>query len=201
MVKKRISMRPELVQSLDTYGYSALHYAAQHGHESVVLLLLEMGAPVDGTNGPNGCGATPLHRSAFNGHLNCCRKLVEYGASLDACDVSFGDGRTALQKAASQKHDDVIQYLLEMGANSQIIDSYGMTLNDILRESHGMNQKSSDIAADDYTRKEAASIQETQSFASELGVQCMCCTKIVYSTSYIRKGLLVCLECKRQFLI
>jgi len=53
------------VNAPDSYGYTALHYAARAGHVEVVEELLALGA--DGTRVTKG-GATAAHRASYCGH-------------------------------------------------------------------------------------------------------------------------------------
>jgi ankyrin repeat protein len=83
LVANKINLQPRLVNTLDRFGYSPLHYAAQGNHADIVRLLLFHGADPNGcaslgsgyvTNkesakrsvlgkDPRPCGATPLHRA------------------------------------------------------------------------------------------------------------------------------------------
>lgn len=86
LVVNKINLQPRLVNALDRFGYSPLHYAAQGNYTDIVRLLLSHGAHPDGsasggsdltrnessgghsTPSPLGgdarpCGATPLHRA------------------------------------------------------------------------------------------------------------------------------------------
>ena len=51
-LKNRLDSTPSLVNKLDDYGYSALHYAARENHISIVRLLLSKGSNPD----LNSCG-------------------------------------------------------------------------------------------------------------------------------------------------
>ena len=63
-------------------GWTALHEAAEFGHEETVQLLLKRGAD------PNAKEATeeytPLHEAALHGHLATCKTLVHAGALVNA---------------------------------------------------------------------------------------------------------------------
>ena len=51
---------------LDDYGYTPLHFAAQHNNIEIMELLLANGAHPDGLGNDRSkkhCGATPLHRA------------------------------------------------------------------------------------------------------------------------------------------
>ncbi len=68
--------------------HRALALAAQHGHVSIVRLLLEAGEDPNRLN-PEGNHAhsTPMHQAALQGHLDVVRTLVEHGARLDVRDT------------------------------------------------------------------------------------------------------------------
>jgi hypothetical protein len=68
--------------------HRALALAAQHGHASVVRVLLEAGEDPSRYN-PAGCHShsTPLHQAALAGHAAVVQMLVEAGARLDVKDT------------------------------------------------------------------------------------------------------------------
>jgi len=87
-----------------------LREASASGQTSVVLQLLEEGAPfvVDSD------GQTALHQAASAGHCDTVAALV-----LGGCDVSVQDftGHTALQRAAAEGHVDIVKQLIKQGAS------------------------------------------------------------------------------------
>lgn len=132
------------------FDYSAANYdpkaawfwAARHGHDLVVRLLLEKGADIDGkdngltalhhavkydhetvihtllekgadTERKNSHGVTALHTAASSGNETVARMLLEKGA--DSARVGY-DGQTALHLAARNGHETVVLLLLEKGA-------------------------------------------------------------------------------------
>eukprot|EP01035_Chromulina_nebulosa_P024562 gene24562-31984_t len=109
-LQSRLRAKPSLLNLTDKYGYTALHYAAQNDHTSIVQLLLGMKAD------PNAsiCGATPLHRAAFAGSLESCRSLLQHKADVNAQDYSFGDCNTPFHKCieVSVDWDDIGRELL-----------------------------------------------------------------------------------------
>ncbi|KAB8261868.1 ankyrin repeat-containing domain protein [Aspergillus pseudonomiae] len=130
----------------------SLLYAAKHGHETVIRLLLLQGAPVDqfsndqrtplsyaaaegheivakllleagaDPNSNDTRGLTPLSYAAFNGHEAAVKLLLEKDAGPDS---RCKLARTPLSYAAEKGHDAVVKLLLEKGAEPD--------LNDILR--------------------------------------------------------------------
>lgn len=196
MVKKRISARPNLVEAIDPYGYTALHYAAQHAWDDIVLFLLEMGSLVDGH--PGGCGATPLHRSAYAGHTSTCKLLIEAGASLDSLDSSFGDYRTPMHKAASRGHLDTVRYFIEAGANATIRDSNGMSAEDMLGEYLNADRESvRPIQAIACTVNKCK--VEIEIATSQRGVTCPMCSSEVYALCRIGDtNIRMCKICKEK---
>lgn len=79
--------------ALDSYGMTALHYAAWHGRTDAVSLLLSAGSSVDARNKDH---KTPLHLAAGNGRARTVRALLRKGASLSALN---SDGQTPLDCA------------------------------------------------------------------------------------------------------
>ncbi|XP_003746900.2 ankyrin repeat domain-containing protein 39 [Galendromus occidentalis] len=81
----------------DSYGYTALHYAARGGRVEVVRELLSRGAcPRAQTRG----GATPGHRAAYAGHEAVLWSLLVDGAE----SLVDSDGDTVVHKAVKGGH-------------------------------------------------------------------------------------------------
>jgi len=66
-VIRRVHLNSSLVNAQDKYGYTALHYAAQGGHVSIVIFLLSKGANPNADS----CGATPLVRAGILSLMLC----------------------------------------------------------------------------------------------------------------------------------
>jgi ankyrin repeat protein len=92
-------------------GWTALHYAADKGHEPAVRLLLERGAEIAAKNN---YGCTALHRAAWNGNEAVLRLLLEKGANIAAKTALLW---TALHLAADKGHEPAVRLLLERGAD------------------------------------------------------------------------------------
>ncbi|XP_030637029.1 LOW QUALITY PROTEIN: protein TANC1 [Chanos chanos] len=97
-----VSYRTEVLNSAPV-----LCVQAHLGHGEMVSLLLEFGAPVDGTSEN---GMTPLCFSAAAGHLGVVKLLCKKGAKVDQADKS---GQCALVHAALRGHAVIMEYLLE----------------------------------------------------------------------------------------
>ena len=105
-------------------GFSALMFACERGHESVVRLLLEQGADAKITE--PGQSLTPL-MAACSGRgfadptsreeraLEIAELLIQHGANVNA--VGKG-GQTASKFAVEAGHQQVAQFLDEKGAKA-----------------------------------------------------------------------------------
>jgi len=118
-VRELLAQKARAAQAQDDHGYTALHYAAQHGHLAIMALLLDRGRA-----DPNAaaCGCVPLHRAAYSGHIAACKMLLDVGARVGAVDSTTGDMRTPVLKAAWQGHPAVVELLLAHGANGAARD-------------------------------------------------------------------------------
>jgi ankyrin repeat protein len=104
-----------------TYGWTALHHAADKGHEAVVRSLLERGADVATKNN---YGCTALHRAACHGHEAVVLLLLEKGGAVAAKTALLW---TALHLAAYKGHERVVRLLLEKGADAKAKTFTGQT--------------------------------------------------------------------------
>lgn len=98
----------------DHDGLPALHWAAKHGHESLVKLLLNSGFDVASQHDTVlGEGTTALHLAAHSGELGVAKLLLQAGADVNTLN---GMGRTPLFFAAMHAQEPVARLLLENGA-------------------------------------------------------------------------------------
>jgi hypothetical protein len=73
------------IDSLDTSGFSLLHYCCLYNLNSLIPVLLARGADV---NRRTSTGSTALHLAAGAGHLAVTQVLVESGAAVDSYDAN-----------------------------------------------------------------------------------------------------------------
>jgi ankyrin repeat protein len=130
IILRRASQLNKDIDAEDDKGRTALSYAAEYGHESVVMQLLgagkvgipgwakavlwpvlKQGANVDAKDK---YGRTPLLWAAKNGHVTIVSLLLEKRANINFSD---GGGGTPLSSAAQNGHKAVVQLLLGKGAN------------------------------------------------------------------------------------
>ncbi|KAL4931920.1 ankyrin repeat-containing domain protein [Aspergillus undulatus] len=87
---------------------SAMHIAAQKGHERILRVLLEQGN-MDPNSGDSD-GRTPIFYAAVGGHNSVVRLLLSHGSRVSHLD---NDRRTVLHWTAHYQHLEVLRTLLE----------------------------------------------------------------------------------------
>ena len=86
--------------------------ALRNGHQDVVKLLIQSGAPVESCQ-TDGWTWSSLFDAAVYGHLEIVRLLIKSGAAVDYC---HSDGWTPLYVASRYGYQDVVQLLIQSGA-------------------------------------------------------------------------------------
>ena len=96
------------INARDNLQNTALHIAAERGHERIVKLLLRH--PKIEINAKNQLGWTALSKATFSGHRNIIRQLISHSD----LEVSLVDQnrQTALHWAASAGRFDMVQILV-----------------------------------------------------------------------------------------
>ena len=104
---------------IDSYGRSALDYAASFDNLDMAKLLVDHGAKV---NGHDPSGDTPLHVAAEHGSLEVLRFLLDHKATVDAINRQ---GLTPLMGAASHSQLAAVRLLRQSGADPKKQDYTG----------------------------------------------------------------------------
>jgi ankyrin repeat protein len=111
-------------------GFTALHFAAFFGQESVARVLLEHHADA-GAVADNPMKVMPLHSAAAGRNLAIVRALLEHGAPVNAKQQA---GWTALHAAAQHGDQAMVELLLKYGANPTAKNDDGRTADDLAEE-------------------------------------------------------------------
>jgi ankyrin repeat protein len=106
--RTRKIMKPDIQ---DDDGYTALHVAAQWGHQSIIEILFHAGASI---HIPTTAGQTPLVLAAGNGHLRVLQWLLRQGANLNE---ARGSSENALEAAARHGEVMIVKFLLDHGVD------------------------------------------------------------------------------------
>ena len=104
---------------------TALIWAAERGHESVVRLLLEKGADIEAKAI---YGHTALHKAVQFGHEAVVRLLLENKADIEVKDINR---RTVLYWPVYFAHEAIMRLLLEKGADIEAKGIDGRTVLDV----------------------------------------------------------------------
>jgi ankyrin repeat protein len=111
------------LQVSDRGGMTALHRAAEGGHEEVVAFLLGEGAQA---NSRGLYGRMPLLSACEKGHLSVVRLLVQH-MGIQGVEETGERGWTALHSAAKGGHEEMVAFLTSTGARTNSRDDYAMT--------------------------------------------------------------------------
>ncbi|KAF5648056.1 xylosidase glycosyl hydrolase [Fusarium sp. NRRL 52700] len=107
------------VDSADRTGRTPLSYAAEQGHEAIMVMLLERGAKVDSQDGEvvpkwhyhnENAGRTPLSFAAEKGHEAAAHILIANGASSS---IKSRSGLTPLSYAVENRRESLIRLFLD----------------------------------------------------------------------------------------
>lgn len=130
LVAELIESNPRLANARSGDGFTALHFAAFFGHESVARELLEHHADA-GAVADNPMKVMPLHSAAAGRNLAIVRALLEHGAPVNAKQER---GWTALHAAAQHGDRAMVELLLKYGANPNSKNDDGLTAEQVAEE-------------------------------------------------------------------
>lgn len=119
---RMLKEKPELLNSVEAGGYSALHFAAFNGDVEMLRLLLSNKPDLDVENYD---GNTPLTMAVKGNQQEAIRMLVNAGADVNHASDS---GSTAAHYAASMAYLDCLRLLVELGAKTIYEPSQAGTL-------------------------------------------------------------------------
>lgn len=106
------------IDTLDSDQKSALHHAAENGHEEIFHLLIDSGAKYD-VHKVIPPGQTLLHLAAIGGNGEICKFLLAHGADLNA--KTYHVHMMPIHYAAGTKHDaGACQTLIDAGADIEV---------------------------------------------------------------------------------
>ena len=115
-------------------NYSAIHFAAWHGHRETVKILLEAGGQYDEQSEDRN---TPLAFAANGGHLQTMKLFLPLGCDVNNADK---DNDTPLHYAAYNGMTEGVQLLIEYGANPDVRNRVNASplWNAVFRGHHGI---------------------------------------------------------------
>ncbi|XP_041035021.1 NF-kappa-B inhibitor alpha-like [Carcharodon carcharias] len=122
-VARELAQAGANLESLDTFGNTALHLACEQGDLDCVNSLLNLTGTSDfmqqrlaqDLEQRNYCGHTCLHIAAMKGDCETVEQLLSSGANINAQEPS--SGRTPLHLAVEFQHREVVQLLIERGVD------------------------------------------------------------------------------------
>lgn len=114
---------PQGLEDRDWCGITALHHAAEKGHEEVAAFLLGQGADASSRNN---VGGSALTLAVEEGHLGVVSLLLRH-MGAGGLEARGRDGGTVLHCAASRGHEEMVAFLLRQGAQADTMDSDGLT--------------------------------------------------------------------------
>jgi ankyrin repeat protein len=126
-------MGKQAVQETDNSGVTALHFAANGGHEETAAFLISQGAQCSSRAAQE---LTPLMVACEKGRLGVVRLLLHHKGpeALREMDAS---GKLPLHWACVKGHGEVVRALLIGGADPTITDNRGRTAHAIAEEEDG----------------------------------------------------------------
>jgi ankyrin repeat protein len=113
-VRALLDAFPDIINSVDGSGSTALHKACANGHVSTATLLIQRGA----NQLRNQSGNTPLHWAAASGHEQIVRLVLERSEDVDVLQKN-DFGRSVLTEGFLSQDHGVVKLLLEHDSASE----------------------------------------------------------------------------------
>ncbi|XP_070189214.1 transient receptor potential cation channel subfamily A member 1 homolog [Littorina saxatilis] len=133
IVREIVRVDKSVLNDEDDNSNTALHLAAEFGHNKVAAILLELGADVSARNYNQW---TPLDLAASKGWTKTCSVLLENDAPVDPTDKNK---TTPLHLAARFGHPRVVELLVDWDADVSLEDTEGMNCLDIAIDNNHSN--------------------------------------------------------------
>jgi uncharacterized protein len=130
LVEEMVTRDPRMAFGRSADGFTALHFAAFFGEDSVARVLLEHHSDA-GAVANNPMQVMPLHSAAAARNLAIARALLEHGAPVNARQQK---GWTALHAAAQHGDQPMVDLLLKYGANPNAKNDDGRTPDEVADE-------------------------------------------------------------------
>jgi hypothetical protein len=109
---KKMDLNKSLIKREDTWGCTALHFAATGGSTEIATDLLQLGAKVDAVDS---CEETALHFAARAGHVSMCDLLMNNGANVNPLNEQ---DMTPLVVAGHAKQEATCRFLVDHGGHA-----------------------------------------------------------------------------------
>jgi ankyrin repeat protein len=106
------------VNTAETDGTTALHWAAHNGDLALVARLIRAGAKA---SAKNDYGATPMSEAALTGNAAIIEALLEAGADVESPNA---DGQTALMVVARTGNVEAARLLIRRGAKVNAVEQW-----------------------------------------------------------------------------
>lgn len=120
VIKNILKENPEVVNTKNKEGFSALTLACYRGNTEVVKLLLKKKADVNISSSMG----SPLMAATYKGHLEIVKLLLSKNVNVDEVDQN---GTTSLMFATMFKNIELVKLLISKKADKTIKDKSGKT--------------------------------------------------------------------------
>jgi ankyrin repeat protein len=123
---QQLRLNSSFVNSPDTLGRSALHWAAIRGNSSAIEVLLAHGASPNYRDKEQMSPLHEIYQAPQSSQAGCTRLLIDSGADVNAKD-SWGRTALRISVAFATSSLDFIEMLIKEGAAVDVRDIYGQT--------------------------------------------------------------------------
>eukprot|EP01035_Chromulina_nebulosa_P020159 gene20159-26172_t len=120
-VERILNNNKEIIDRLDSDGYSCVHWACKKGHDEILVLLHSLGANLSIVST---CEARmlPIHWAASDGKISILRYLINHTNDMNALD---GCGCSPLLIATQHNQINAVIFLTRNGCDATLKDDNG----------------------------------------------------------------------------